>query len=106
MNNQKRKRLDKVAYMLQTQEINNDLIISAKDEIEDVKFEEEMAFDNLGESLQQTMRGQAMEEAIEYMEEACQELKTVLQYIEDNKSENDIRDKIDDVIENIEYATM
>lgn len=99
MNNQKRKRLDKVAYTLQTQEINNDLIISVMDEIDDVKFEEEMAFDNLGESLQQTMRGQAMEEA-------CQDLKNVLRCMQNNKSENDIKDIIDDVIENIEYATM
>lgn len=69
MNKDRRNRLEKA----------KDIIEQAQIVIEDVMTEEEMAFDNLSEGLQQTMRGETMENNIDIL--------------------NDMKDLIDEVIE-------
>lgn len=60
MNKERRKRLEKVLGTLQ----------ELQAEIEAVKDEEQEAFDNMPESLQQGDRGQTMEEGISHIEDA------------------------------------
>ena len=59
MNKQRRKELEKVAYILGT----------ARQLLEDVLEEEHNAFDNMPESLQYSERGEAMSEGIDSLEE-------------------------------------
>lgn len=49
-----------------------------KSELYDVLIEEEIAFDNMPENLQCSMRGEDSEEAIEYMENAIANLSEAI----------------------------
>lgn len=60
-----------------------EIIERGKDIVEDVKFDEEFAFDNLSEGLQATTRGQTMEECIDYMDEAIEKLEEAIEGIKD-----------------------
>ena len=69
MNNVRRKKIKEIIKLLDT----------ANDMLSDVKDDEEFAFDNLSEGLQQTMRGEQMEENINEMEEAIDKLEEVIE---------------------------
>lgn len=45
-------------------------LTEARDELESIRDEEEEAFENYPENLQNSERGEAMQDAIEYLEEA------------------------------------
>lgn len=64
MNKERRKKLN----------IAKTLLDQARDIIDDIKFDEECAFDNLSEGLQQTMRGEQMEENVSEMEDAIDKI--------------------------------
>jgi hypothetical protein len=68
MNKQRRERLDEAHSKL----------LEAYEIIEDVKNEEEEAFDNMPENLQGSERGEQMEEYIGTMEDALDSLDDVL----------------------------
>lgn len=51
--------------------------------IKDILREEENAFDNLTESLQQTRRGERMEENVDILQEIVDKLEEILEYIDD-----------------------
>lgn len=53
-----------------------------KDDLETVKGEEEEAMDNMPESLQDSDRYCAMEEAVDNMDNAIDELDDVIEYLE------------------------
>ena len=55
---------------------------SIKDELENVKNEEEFAFDNMPENLQGSMRGEESQEAIEAMDEALDSLEEAISQLE------------------------
>ena len=55
---------------------------SIKDELENVKNEEEFAFDNMPENLQGSMRGEESQEAIETMDEALDSLEEAISQLE------------------------
>lgn len=69
MNNVRRKKIKEIIKLLD----------NANDMLLDVKDDEEFAFDNLSEGLQQTMRGEQMEENINEMEEAIDKLEEVIE---------------------------
>lgn len=73
MNNDRRTRLGEVRDSL------DDIIT----QIEELKDEEQEAYDNLPEGLQQTERGDKMQTAIETMEEAISAIGDVQQTIEE-----------------------
>ena len=73
MNNQKRKELNRATALLE----------EAREIIESVLDEEQDNYDNLTEGLQQTMRGQYMEEAIENMESAIDSIDDAIGALED-----------------------
>ena len=76
MNKQRRERLAKLAEQVE----------GIKLELESLRFEEQEAFDNMPESLQGAERGQAMESAINAMEDAETGLDEALASIEESAS--------------------
>lgn len=64
------------------QKIIEDLIKS-KNELENVMDDERLSFDNLSEGLQATMRGSAMEEAIDNLDSAMDSINEAIDYISD-----------------------
>ena len=75
MNNSRRKRLAEIQERLQD-------IMSALDEI---RNEEQEAYDNLPESIQYSERGDVMTDAIDNIDEAVSTLEDVDTYIDDAK---------------------
>ena len=73
MNNDRRKILNDIRNNLEAQ----------RDKLESVVNDEQMAFDNLTEGLQATMRGEAMEEAIDNMESAIEAIDEAIEYIDE-----------------------
>lgn len=74
MNKERRNKINKAVKIIETQ----------LDELRNCLLDEEMAFDSLSEGLQQTARGEEMEECIEILEEtidkieeSCEELKDI-----------------------------
>jgi hypothetical protein len=85
MNNDRRKRLDKIMADIEARKASfrvvgeavtlmlnpvTDALVSIKEDLESIRDEEREAFDNLPEGLQQAEKGQNMEAAIEAMENA------------------------------------
>lgn len=65
-----------------------------KDKIMDVLFEEEYAFDSLSEGLQCTARGEAMEEAIDELNGAIDEIDSVIEILKSKKEYYEIKVKV------------
>lgn len=68
MNKQRRTKLAEISNKIE----------KIKSELYDVLIEEEIAFDNMPENLQCSMRGEDSEEAIEYMENAIANLSEAI----------------------------
>lgn len=77
MNNDRRKRLDAIFSTLET----------ALNDLTTIKDEEQEAFDNMPESLQQSERGQASDEAINAMDEAGSSIESAMDGIDTAKTE-------------------
>ena len=60
-----------------------DHLSEAKELLENVRNEEQDAFDNLPEGLQNADKGQAMEQAVQYLDEAIGQLEDVESTIND-----------------------
>ena len=76
MNKARRRQMTDIADQLQ----------ELRDQIETVQAEEQAAFDNLPESLQEGERGQAMEMATEQMGTAMDSLEEALQALEEARA--------------------
>lgn len=74
MNKERRDRLSDVIAFLE----------EAKDLLEDVKNDEQDAFDNMPVGLQCSERGSKMEDYIEFMEDAGDQIDNVCEFIEKN----------------------
>lgn len=77
----------------------SDLILEAKEAVEGIAGEEQESFDKLSEGLQQSERGQRMEEVANSLEGAASRLEELADTIDeahpDNKSEDE--DEDDDI---------
>lgn len=85
MNNERRKALRDLASQIETK---IDELSELMSELENIKSEEQDGFDNLPESFQEGARGEAMQAAIDNLEEAtsaidCDEMRGALSYIEE-----------------------
>lgn len=74
MNKERRDRLSDVIASLE----------EAKDLLEDVKNDEQDAFDNMPVGLQCSERGSKMEDYVELMEDAVDQIDNVCEFIEKN----------------------
>ena len=72
MNNQRRRELNRIATAMESVSMPVDIeeLEGIKSDIEMVLMDEEMAFDNMPEGLQYSMRGEASQEAQDNMNEA------------------------------------
>ena len=71
MNKQRRKELDTLFHKIE----------ALSDELSDVLNEEQEAYDNLPEGLQESEKGEAMQEAIDNLESALSSLEEAQDYI-------------------------
>lgn len=76
MNNSRRKQIRDVAKKIAAAyETFSSSLQESLSELQDITSDEQDAFDNLPESLQYSERGEAMQEAIDNLETACQSLE-------------------------------
>lgn len=71
MNKERRTRIEKVIAQLET----------LKDEIADIGMEEDEAYNNLPEGIQDSDRGEAMQEAVENLEMAGDTFDDIIDYL-------------------------
>ena len=88
MNNQRRKQLNNISARIGRIAVPADIdeLESIKSEIEDVLWDEQMAFDNMPESLQDSMRGEMSQDAQSNMEDA---ISRIDDFIADYENEAD-----------------
>lgn len=75
MNNSRRSRIDKSKSYLEL----------ALDMIRDILFEEQDSYNNLPENLQDSERGNAMEDCIQNLEDSIDSIEEALEYLEEAK---------------------
>ena len=96
MNKVRRKRIASVIEILENI-TGYDLIETAKDEIEDILWEEDDAYNNMPENLQYSMRGEESSDAIDNLQEAVDTLEEAIDALNelyDLKEEyNNIKDE-------------
>lgn len=71
MNKERRNRINKVIEQLEV----------LKDEISDISMEESEAYDNLPEGIQDSDRGEAMQEAIDNLDMASDTFDDIIEYL-------------------------
>lgn len=116
MNNTRRKRIASVIMSLRKFS-DYDLIEDIKDEIEDILWDEEDAYNNMPENLQYSMRGENSSDAIDSLQEAVDALEEAVYILEeievlddDNEEDkiekesrqNELNDYIDQAISSLE----
>ena len=74
MNNNRRKTIQGI----------RDSIIDLQTELEEVQSEEQDAYDNLPESLQESEKGQVMYDALDNIESAISSLNEVMEYLDNS----------------------
>ena len=82
MNKERRRKLNNIVAKLE----------DIRSELEDVKCDEEMAYDNMPENLQYSLRGEEMEEAIDTMDESLGEIDEALEHL--NEAIGDLEDLV------------
>ena len=95
MNNQRRKQLNNIAVRIGrfTVPVDIDELESIKSEIEDVLWDEQMAFDNMPESLQDSMRGEMSQDAQSNMEDASSRIEDFVADYENEADTEETEDK-------------
>lgn len=97
MNKSRRKKIASVISALENI-AGYDSINSIRNEIENILWEEEDAYDNMPENLQYSMRGEASSEAIDNLQDAVDTLDEVISIInETNDNEKSKELKEDDI---------
>lgn len=99
MNKSRRKRIAVVIRDLEKTTKHNFIdsyIDFIKDEIEDILWEENDAYDNMPENLQYSIRGEESSEAIDNLQEAVDLLEEVIDIINDINDINDEDDEDDE----------
>jgi len=79
MNNYRRKMIDRVQTDIQT---ILGMLENVQSDIEEIKEDEEMCYDNLPESIQESWRGECMQEAIEHFEDAVDNIAECIESLE------------------------
>ena len=123
MNNQRRKELNNIVTAMENVSTPVDIeeLEGIKSDIEMVLMDEELAFDNMPEGLQYSMRGEASQEAQDNMNEAIDLIDEFISDYEDyeadqihnpeddedEEDESEIEDRLQDLIsEVVEYLEM
>ena len=108
MNNIRRKKIkdieQNILYCVNNKNYNILLFSAIKENILTVLTEEEEAYENYPENLQNSFRGEAMQDAIRYLEESIQNLEDIIENV--NKEENDILENIEECLDNLLNARL
>lgn len=109
MNKLRRKEIKKVVKKIKEvlYKVNNNIDVSEllldieeiKDSLESIKNDEEFAFDNIPESLQNSIRGEQMQENIELFEDAINSCDELIG--EELKNSKEITITLTDIMDNI-----
>ena len=108
MNNQRRRELNRIATAMESVSMPVDIekLEGIKSDIESVLWDEEFAFENMPESLQYSMRGEASQEAQDNMNEAIDLIDEFISDYEDYEidqiHDEPVEDDEDDEDENYE----
>lgn len=78
MNNARRKRIAEITKQLEQFKESIDALMTLKEDIDELTTEEQEAFDNLPEGLQQAEKGQDMEQAVSTLEDASSSLEDAI----------------------------
>lgn len=94
--------LEELVNSIESQKIKeideiHDEIEYVKSDIESIAFDEEMAYDNIPDSLKESDRGYEMEENIEILDNAVSELETLLDEKSISKIEINLKSIINDL---------
>ena len=102
MNKERRNKLAKLQkdLTLISANFNKDKISEYTRVLDDIRNDEEMAFDSMPEGLQCSIRGMAAEEAIDYMDEALEYLEEAAEA----ETKGDFEDAIDSAVSYLEDA--
>lgn len=79
MNNYRRKWIDKVQADIQT---ILGMLEFVQSDIEEIKEGEEICYDNVPESIQESWKGECMQEAIDHLEEAVDYIAETIEQLE------------------------
>ena len=101
MNKVRRKRIASVIETLENI-TNYDLIETTKDEIEDILWEEDDAYNNMPENLQYSMRGEESSDAIDSLQEAVDALEEAIDALNELYDLKEEYNNIEDEEEEIE----
>ena len=95
MINQRRKQLNNISARIGRIAVPADIdeLESIKSEIEDVLWDEQMAFDNMPESLQDSMRGEMSQDAQSNMEDAISRIEDFIADYENEAENEETEDK-------------
>lgn len=108
MNNNRRKKIkdieQDILYCINNKIYDILLFSNIKGNILTVLIEEEECYENYPENLQNSFRGEAMQDAIEYLEESIQNLEDIIENA--NKEENDILENIEECLDNLLNARL
>ena len=102
--------LEELVNYIESQKIKeideiHDEIEYVKSDIESIAFDEEMAYDNIPDSLKESDRGYEMEENIEILDNAVSELETLLDEKSISKIEINLKSIIND-LNNINWEPL
>ena len=102
--------LEELVNSIESQKIKeideiHDEIEYVKSDIESIAFDEEMAYDNIPDSLKESDRGYEMEENIEILDTAVSELETLLEEESINEIEINLKSIIND-LNNINWEPL
>ena len=103
MNNVRRKKIaSSITSLRKITDYN--LIEGIKDEIEDILWDEEDAYNNMPENLQYSMRGENSSDAIDSLQEAVDALEEAINIITTINNEEDKEQKEDEIDDYIDQA--
>lgn len=80
MNKKRREKIANITFEIE--KIKSDLIEKIKSDLEDIKLDEEIAFDNMPENLQYSMRGEESQDAIDTLDTANDLVQEALDSLE------------------------
>lgn len=109
MNNARREKIRREESMIlgviKNQQFDETTLKQIKDNIADILDEESWAFDNYPENLQNSIRGEAMQDAIDCLDTAVGYMETIIDEL-NTKDKKDIIDILEEIYDELANARL
>lgn len=109
MNNARREKIRReegmILNIIKIQQFDKTILKQIKNNIADILNEESWAFDNYPENLQNSSRGEAMQDAIDCLDTAVGYMETIIDEL-DTKDKEDIIDILEEVYDELADARL